>query len=133
VGVLLALLGSFKAGWAVALAGCAGLAVGAACMLQLYGRVALGPVENAENRGLIDLGWRERALVLVLLVPLLGVGLYPNPLLRRLEPSVLDLLQRVDERSLPQEPSIPASEAPLEAPLEVPAEVPSSAPGGEVI
>jgi NADH-quinone oxidoreductase subunit M len=47
-----------------------------------------GPLDQAENRGLIDLNFRERVVVMLLVVPIFWVGLYPNPILRRIEPSV---------------------------------------------
>jgi NADH-quinone oxidoreductase subunit M len=63
-----------------------------------YRRVALGPVHNPENRGLIDLDWRERAVVLVLLVPIVWIGVSPGPVLRRVEPAVLELMRQMDDR-----------------------------------
>jgi NADH-quinone oxidoreductase subunit M len=98
VGNLLVLLGSFEAHRWVAVGACAGLALAAVYMLSLLRRVVLGPVENPENRGLIDLGWRERLVFLALLIPIFWIGLHPNPMLRRIEPSVLELLRQMDER-----------------------------------
>ena len=103
VGELLVLLGSFqRARWA-AVTACAGVVLSAAYMLWMYRRVVLGPVENPENRGLIDLDWRERSVFVALLIPIFWIGLYPNPVLRRIEPSVLELLRVMDERTIVQE------------------------------
>jgi NADH-quinone oxidoreductase subunit M len=100
VGEILVLLGGFSAApWATAIA-CSGVVLGAGYMLWLYRRVALGPVDNPENRGLIDLDWRERAIFISLLLPILWIGLYPNPVLRRVEPSVLELLKHMDDRRI---------------------------------
>lgn len=99
VGELLALAGAFAHSPGLALAALLGVLVAGACLLRGYRAVALGPVTQPENRGLIDLDWRERLAVLLLLVPLLGFGLHPNPMLRRVEPAVLDVLHVMDLRS----------------------------------
>jgi len=98
VGQLLILLGSFAVDARAALGAGVGLVLLAAALLWMFQRVALGPVEKAENRGLIDLDWRERSIFLALLVPILWIGVHPNPVLRRIEPSVLELMKQIDER-----------------------------------
>jgi hypothetical protein len=72
-------------------------------MLWMYRRVMFGPVENPENRGLIDLDWRERAVMLALLAPILWLGLYPDACLRRIEPSVVATLRQMEARRAPAE------------------------------
>jgi NADH-quinone oxidoreductase subunit M len=67
--------------------------------------VFFGPVEVAENRSLIDLGLREKLVMVALIAPIIWIGVYPNPLLRRIEPSVIELLRVVDVRRSP--PSAP--------------------------
>jgi NADH-quinone oxidoreductase subunit M len=79
------------------LVGMVGLAI---LLFVSYQRVAFGPMRVPENRGLIDIGLRERAVLLALIVPMLWIGLYPNPLLRRVEPSVLEMMRYVDERKM---------------------------------
>jgi NADH-quinone oxidoreductase subunit M len=98
VGELLILLGSYRAAPAVAVVAAAALVLGVAAMLRLFRQVLLGPLDNPENRGLIDLDLRERVAVLALIVPIVWIGLYPNPLLRRIEPSVSLLVQSVERR-----------------------------------
>ncbi len=68
-------------------------------MLWMFRRVMFGPVENPENRGLIDLGLREKVVMLALVIPIIWIGVYPNPLLRRIEPSVIELIRRIELRS----------------------------------
>lgn len=101
VGDLLVLVASFQVHVGVGLVALLGWAIVAGGLAWTYRRVALGPVEKPENRGLIDLGWGERFVLLAVLVPILFIGLYPNPVLRRIEPSVLELLRQVDERRVP--------------------------------
>lgn len=105
VSELLVLAGGFAHAPALALVALAGVLLLGACLNRGFRAVALGPVENPENRGLIDLSWRERLVVLALIVPLVGFGVNPNPVLRRLEPAVLGLLHVMElRRELPAMP-----------------------------
>ncbi len=100
VGAFTIVLSSFSSGPAVGLTALAGSVLAAGYWAWTFRRVALGPVENAENRGLIDLDWRERCVVIVLLLPLVWFGVHPGPVLRRVEPSVLELLRQMDDRRM---------------------------------
>jgi len=101
---LLALAAGFEVSPWLAVAACAaGLMVGLS-LYRGYRRLAFGPVVVEENRGLMDLEWRERALILALIIPILGLGLYPNPALRRIEPSVLEVARQMAERRSPDGP-----------------------------
>ena len=91
----------------VCLVGVIGLAV---LLFVSYQRMAFGPMRIPENRGLIDIGLRERSVLLVLIVPMLWIGLYPNPVLRCVEPSVLEMMRYVDERQT----AVPSPQASLE-------------------
>jgi NADH-quinone oxidoreductase subunit M len=71
----------------------------AAYMLWMFRRVMFGPVENPENRKLIDLGWREKIVLVSIAIPIVWIGVNPDPLLRRVEPSVSVLLQDVHARA----------------------------------
>jgi len=55
-----------------------------------------GPVDREENRGLIDLDLREKLVMVAMIVPIIWIGLYPEALLRRIEPSVIDLIEKVE-------------------------------------
>lgn len=105
VGTFLIVLGSFPSSGVVAGCALAAMVLVAGAMLRAGGGVLLGPLEKAENRGLIDLNLRERLVVLSLVVPVLWIGLYPNPVLRRVEPPVgllLNTMQRgIDTQPLP--------------------------------
>jgi NADH-quinone oxidoreductase subunit M len=98
VSELLVLAGGFAQVPVLALVALVGVLLLGACLNRGFRAVALGPVRNPENRGLIDLSWRERLVVLVLLVPLVGFGVNPNPVLRRLEPAVLEVLHVMELR-----------------------------------
>ena len=99
VGEFLILLGTFKSNPAVAVPATFGVVLAAVYMLWMYRRVFFGPVENPENRGLIDLNLREKAVLVAFLVPIVWIGVNPDPVLRRLDSAVIDLLQTMESRS----------------------------------
>ena len=98
VGQFLILLGTFDDSPWIAIGGACGVLLTASYMLWMYRRVMLGPVDNPENRALIDLGLRERVVMLALFVPIVGMGVYPDAALRRIEPSVVRTLRTVETR-----------------------------------
>ena len=83
----------------------AGMVLAACGLMRVAGKMMFGPLDPPENRGLIDLNVRELVVVLSLVLAILWVGLYPNPILRRVEPSVSVLLNAMarstDESSFP--------------------------------
>jgi len=101
VGEFLVLLGSFaRHPWAVGLA-TTGVIFAAAYLLWALQRIIYNPLDKADNKTLKDLSWREVAVVLPLLLGIVWLGLYPRPVLRRMETSAqsyVDLLQPQLER-----------------------------------
>ena len=99
VGEFLILLGTYHAVPWVAVAGSFGVVLAAAYMLWMLRRVMFGPVDNPENRSLIDLGLREKFVMAAVLLPIFWVGIYPDFFLRRLDASVTEVLRRVGTAS----------------------------------
>ena len=99
VGEFLILLGVFLAHPAAAVVATFGVVLSAVYMLWMYRRVMFGPVENPENRSLIDLDLREKFVVVATAIPILWIGLYPDTFLRRIEPSVIEFLHQVKART----------------------------------
>jgi len=97
VGEFLILLGTFLGPlwWWFAAIAVAGIILGALYMLYAYERVMWGPITKAVNESLADLNRREIAVMVPLMALMLLMGLYPRPLLSRMEPSVRALLNRV--------------------------------------
>ncbi len=118
VGEFLILLGAFQAHPWYAFVATSGVVLAAAYMLWMFRRVMFGPVENEENRRLIDLSLREKAVLVAIAVPIVWIGIQPGPFLRRIEPSVSALLQDVRARAAVAE--VAAAEPP--APLALPAD-----------
>jgi NADH-quinone oxidoreductase subunit M len=108
VGEFLILLGAFQASPVYAALATFGVVLAAVYLLWMYRRVFFGPVENPENRGLIDLDLREKAVMAAMIVPMFWIGIYPDTFLRRLHPPVLDLLHVMESKSA--EHSGPAAE-----------------------
>ena len=107
VGEFLVLFGAFEAGavWAVVAAvGAAGVGI---AVFRTFSRVALGRVENPQNRGLIDLTWLERGVMLAVAVPLIWIGVQPEVLTSRLHQPVLKLRREMLERAHETERSYP--------------------------
>jgi NADH-quinone oxidoreductase subunit M len=95
IGELLILQGIFAVSMAWAVVAAAGIVLGAAYMLWLYQRTMFGKVENPKNEGLADVGLREFALFVPLIILAVWIGLYPSPFLRRLDTSVSRVIARV--------------------------------------
>ena len=95
VGEFMVILASFKASfWYAAIAGLT-LILGAAYTLWMIKRVVYGEVANEEVAQLKDVNAREILVLGLLAVAVLAVGLWPEPLVRVIEPSLANLLHHV--------------------------------------
>src|SRR3954451_25475501 len=105
VGEFLILIGTFtsRRWWAVAAT--AGVILAAVYLLWAYQRVFHGEPEG-ENRTFPDMTWRERGVMLPLLVLIVFLGVYPKPVLDRIQPSVDRLIAHVEQHSDFEEPSV---------------------------
>ena len=73
-----------------------GIVLGAAYMLWLYQRTMFGRVDNPANASLADLNGREVATLVPLVALAIWIGIYPGPVLRRLDASVGRIVVRVN-------------------------------------
>ncbi len=96
IGEFLILQGVFVASKVWAAFAASGIVLGAAYMLYLYQRTMFGKVENPKNERLLDLSHREFATFVPLLALAVWIGLYPAPILRRLDSSVQHVVARVN-------------------------------------
>ena len=93
VGEFLVILGSFRVnGLYAAVAGLT-LVLGAAYTLWMIKRVVYGEITNEKVRALVDVNGREKLVLGVLAVCVLGLGIYPMPLLEVMHSTVENLLQ----------------------------------------
>ena len=98
VGEFLVLIGSFETArwWTVVAA--TGVILAALYLLWAYQRVFHGEPDEA-NSTFAELKPREGALLLVFIALIGFTGLYPKPMLSRIEPSVDKLIQHVQDHS----------------------------------
>jgi NADH-quinone oxidoreductase subunit M len=95
VGEFLVLLGSFETfPWATALA-TTGVIFAAAYLLWALQRLIFNPLAQKENEALTDLTRRELVVLLPLVAGIIWMGLYPGPVLRRMEPATRQFLETV--------------------------------------
>jgi NADH-quinone oxidoreductase subunit M len=94
IGEFLILLGTYLHTWLAAVFAVSGLILGALYLFYAYERVMFGPITKEVNKALPDLSGREIAVMAPLLALMVLMGFFPKPILNRMEPSVMALLQR---------------------------------------
>ncbi len=98
VGEFLVLIGSFSTSrWWVVI-GATGVILAALYLLWAYQRVFHGEPDEA-NSSFRELRLREGAVLLPFIGLIIFCGVYPKPMLDRIEPSVKILLERVEEKT----------------------------------
>jgi NADH-quinone oxidoreductase subunit M len=95
VGEFLILLGTFIRTKAFAVAAVTALVLAAVYLLWSYQRVMHGDVVDEEHRRLPDLSLREWAILAPVCAAILFIGVFPRPLLNRIEPSTQHTVRSV--------------------------------------
>jgi NADH-quinone oxidoreductase subunit M len=97
-GEFLVLVGSFRSArwWTVVAA--AGVILAALYLLWAYQRVFHGEVDD-DNRSFRELGGKEGLALLVFIAIIVFTGIYPKPMIDRVEPSVVALIDHVERRT----------------------------------
>jgi NADH-quinone oxidoreductase subunit M len=98
VGEFLTLLGAFLANRAYAVVGATGVILGAVYLLWAYQRMWHGPLEREENRSVGDLTGREWAILAPLVAAIVVLGLFPRPVLERVEPSATRVVEQTRQQ-----------------------------------
>ncbi|MCK9924516.1 NADH-quinone oxidoreductase subunit M [Frankia sp. AgPm24] len=88
VSEFLVLVGTFTYNKALAIVATAGIVLAAIYVLSLYQRTMTGPITHEANRTLPDLSWREKAVVAPMIALIIGLGVYPKPLIDIIRPTV---------------------------------------------
>ena len=96
IGEFTVLIGSYLTWPVLAIIAASGVILAAIYMLWAYERMFTGPVTNPRNEGLHDLGFREVAIIAPLIVIVIAIGIYPKPVLDRIEPAVDVILERIE-------------------------------------
>jgi NADH-quinone oxidoreductase subunit M len=99
VGEFLVLIGSFKTYPVLAVIAATGVIFAAAYLLWAIQRILFNPLDKRENTHVPDLNRRELALLLPLIIVIIWLGVYPAPVLRRMESTSQSLINRVHGQS----------------------------------
>ena len=94
VGEFLTLLGAYRANTWVALFAASGVILSAGYALWLLARVMNGKLVKPSLQGILDLDWRERIVVVPLVLVTIFYGVYPAPILNASEASVQALVTK---------------------------------------
>jgi NADH-quinone oxidoreductase subunit M len=105
VGEFLILLGTFitHRWWAVV--GATGVVFATIYLLWAYQRVFHGE-PTGDNESMSDMSWRERLVMVPLLAFIVFIGVYPKPLLDRIEPSVGRVMDHVEQQTDYRPPAV---------------------------
>jgi NADH-quinone oxidoreductase subunit M len=95
VGEFLSLVGTFQVNTAVTFLATTGTILSTAYMLYLYRRVIFGTITREDVRAMLDLHWREVAIFAPMVAIVLWMGVYPGSFLRPIQPSIANLVERV--------------------------------------
>ena len=79
-----------------------GVILAAAYMLWAVQRILYNPLDKPSNARLTDLNWREIGLLAPLLFLIVWMGVYPAPVLRRIEASTARFVEQVERRAAQQ-------------------------------
>ncbi len=123
VGEFLILVGGFESSlrWWTIIAS-SGVIFAAVYMLWMFQRVMFGELDNPKNQKLQDLNAREIIIMLPLLVMVFVLGVYPNPFIEKMTPSIKKIIAHTRIE--------PVTTAKIALPTE--AATPLAAPAGQV-
>ena len=76
-------------------------------MLWMFQRVFFGKVTKPENEKITDMTLRERAIMVPLILLIFFIGLYPKPILSRMEPALNRVLAKVEQARIVREQTTP--------------------------
>jgi NADH-quinone oxidoreductase subunit M len=96
IGEFLVLVGSFKPFPIFTTIATTGVIFAAAYLLWAIQRILFNPLDKKENEHIPDLNWREISLMAPLIAVIIWLGVYPAPVLRRMEAASQALVTRVE-------------------------------------
>ncbi len=97
-GEILCFFGIFTANKVLAVLGVSTVILSASYLLWLYRRVMQGPLKNPDDPGLKDVNRRELAYLIPIFVLMVFMGLFPGPILRKMDASVSRYLEALRSR-----------------------------------
>jgi NADH-quinone oxidoreductase subunit M len=99
VGEFLVLIGAFRTHPILAVVSATAVIFAAAYLLWAIQRILFNPLDKPENAHIPDLNRRELALMVPLIACIVWLGVYPAPVLRRMEASATRFVQQVELRA----------------------------------
>ena len=99
IGEFLVLIGAFKTYPPLAVVAASSVIIAAAYMLWAVQRILFNPLDKAENEHIPDLNRCELLLLAPLLFCIVWLGVYPAPVLRRMQPAAENFVNIVQSRA----------------------------------
>jgi NADH-quinone oxidoreductase subunit M len=99
VGEFLVLLGSFRTRPVLTLISATAVIFAAAYLLWAIQRILFNQLDKPENEHIPDLNRRELAIMVPLIAGIVWLGVYPAPVLRRMEVAATRFVQQVEKRA----------------------------------
>ena len=106
VSEFLVLVGSFKTYPFLTTVSAIGVILAAAYLLWALQRIIYNPLDKPENAHLTDLNWREIGLLTPVIVVILWLGIYPRPVLTRMEAATTAFVRTVEAGAAQQTASV---------------------------
>jgi NADH-quinone oxidoreductase subunit M len=97
IGEFLILSGTFQTHPTAAVLAASGVILAAIYLLWLVQKVFYGPITNEENKHVPEIAWNEIAALVPLIVLMVWIGVHPNTFLKRMSPSVQELVSVVKQ------------------------------------
>jgi NADH-quinone oxidoreductase subunit M len=94
VGEFLVIIASFRASFWYSFLAAVTLVLGAAYTLWLVKRVVFGPATSPRVKALSDVNGREFLVLTALAIAVIGVGVWPAPLLKVMQPTIHHLVSQ---------------------------------------
>jgi NADH-quinone oxidoreductase subunit M len=99
IGEFLVLLGSYRTYPVLSAIATTGVIFAACYLLWAIQRILFNPLDKRDNLHIPDLNARELAIMIPLVAAIIWLGVYPAPVLRRMEGSAAALVTRVEGHS----------------------------------
>jgi NADH-quinone oxidoreductase subunit M len=102
VGEFLVLIGSFRTEPVLSVISATAVIFAAAYLLWAIQRILFNKLDKPENEHIPDLNRRELAVMLPLIAGIIWLGVYPQPVLRRMEGAAVKFVHHVEARAFNQ-------------------------------
>jgi NADH-quinone oxidoreductase subunit M len=106
VAEFLVMIGAFRTYPILTVLSATGVILAAAYLLWALQRMIYNKLDKPANKALPDLNWRELGLLVPILVGILWLGVYPKPVLDRMEASAQKLVEDVGRNAERQRASM---------------------------